>query len=62
MTLLFNFFLKANGDYHCDSIFVNFGSEIWEDAVVLNENGGIDRMDLIYSYFNGVYIIVSYLI
>ena len=47
---------QSKGDYQCKSITVTFGDEIWQDSIVLNATGGIERMDLIYSYFNGVYV------
>ena len=47
---------QSKGHYQCKSITVTFGGEIWQNSIVLNATGGIDRMDLIYSYFNGVYV------
>mmetsp|Transcript_35784 Transcript_35784/g.58311 ORF Transcript_35784/g.58311 Transcript_35784/m.58311 type:complete len:644 (-) Transcript_35784:81-2012(-) len=50
---------QRRGDYHCNSITVNFDDHIWENALVLNSTGGVEveEMDLIYSYFNGVYVL-----
>ncbi|KAL7552728.1 hypothetical protein ACHAWF_015965 [Thalassiosira exigua] len=47
---------QVDGDYNCDRITVDFGDHIWEDAHVYNVTGGVETWDLIYSYFNGVYI------
>ena len=43
------------GVFQCDSITVEFGNEIWEDAISLTPDGEIDRAVLVFSYFNGVY-------
>jgi len=48
---------QNNGDYHCKSITVHFEDYIWENALVLDSAGGEEEMDLIYSYFNGVYVL-----
>lgn len=50
-----SFVRQRKGDYYCDSITVNFGDDIWENAIALNSTGGVEEYDLIYSYFNGVY-------
>ncbi|EED89764.1 predicted protein [Thalassiosira pseudonana CCMP1335] len=51
------FTVKQNrGDYYCDSISVNLGDAIWEDAVVLMPTGEIHRKVLIFAYFNGMYV------
>lgn len=47
---------QIRGSYQCHSITVNFGDDIWENAIVLNSTGGVEEWDLIYSYFNGVYV------
>ncbi|KAL7536320.1 hypothetical protein ACHAXR_008766 [Thalassiosira sp. AJA248-18] len=47
---------QRRGDYNCKSISVQFDDAIWEDAFVLNSTGGIEEWDLLYSYFNGVYV------
>ena len=45
---------QRRGDYHCQSITVNFDAHIWEDALVFDSTGDYKgTLDLIYSYFNG---------
>jgi hypothetical protein len=47
---------QDRGDYYCGSISIYLGDHIWEDAIVYNSTGGgEERMNLIFSYFNGVY-------
>ena len=46
---------QARGDFHCDSIFVTFGDDIWEEALVTSSSGTIVTKVLLYSYFTGVY-------
>mmetsp|Transcript_15754 Transcript_15754/g.33903 ORF Transcript_15754/g.33903 Transcript_15754/m.33903 type:complete len:654 (+) Transcript_15754:159-2120(+) len=48
---------QRRGDYHCDSITVRIEDRIWQNAVVLNSTGGVEEMYLMYSYFNGVYVL-----
>ncbi|KAK1742262.1 putative EGF-like domain-containing protein-like protein [Skeletonema marinoi] len=50
---------QDSGTYYCASISVYLGDHIWEEAVVYNNNSTIigERMNLIFSYFNGEYII-----
>ena len=51
---------QSSGYYTCESITVKFSDEIWENALVLNSTTGrVDNRgyDLIYSYFNGVYVV-----
>lgn len=45
---------QARGDYQCPSVTVKFDDLMWENALVVHPN--IKRSDLIYSYFNGVYV------
>lgn len=45
---------QTRGDYHCEEIFVVFGDDIWEDALVMGSSG-IEEKVLLYSYFNGHY-------
>ena len=49
---------QSLGYYYCDAIHTNFGDEhIWQDAIVFNATGWVERLDLIYSYFSGVYVL-----
>ena len=51
---------QSSGCYTCASITVRFSDEIWENAFVLNSTTGrVDngRFYLIYSYFNGKYVV-----
>jgi len=48
---------QMSGGYHCHSITVNFEDRIWQNAVFLNSTGGVEEMDLMYSFFSGVYIL-----
>lgn len=41
---------QRQGAYRCNSVLVEFGDAVWEQANV----GGEDRL-LIYSHFNGIY-------
>ncbi len=45
---------QQSGYYHCEEIFVIFGDEIWEDALVIGSSGMEEKV-LLYSYFNGLY-------
>ncbi len=45
---------QVKGSYHCDAIFVTFGDEVWEDALVRGP-AGFESKVLLYSYFNGLY-------
>ena len=50
---------QADGAYQCTSITVTLSDDIWEsDIIYLNSTGGeeILTFDLMYSYFNGVYV------
>jgi len=40
----------VKGSYHCDAIFVTFGDEIWQDALVRGP-AGFESKVLLYSYF-----------
>ncbi|KAL7549657.1 hypothetical protein ACHAWF_012923 [Thalassiosira exigua] len=48
---------QVNSVYQCDSITVDFGDHVWEDAVVFKPDTGeyVDRV-LVFSTFNGVYV------
>eukprot|EP00581_Thalassiosira_minuscula_P019092 CAMPEP_0183727618 /NCGR_PEP_ID=MMETSP0737-20130205/25966_1 /TAXON_ID=385413 /ORGANISM="Thalassiosira miniscula, Strain CCMP1093" /LENGTH=519 /DNA_ID=CAMNT_0025959303 /DNA_START=53 /DNA_END=1609 /DNA_ORIENTATION=+ len=46
---------QHSGEFQCGSISVVFDDHIWENALV-NSPDGVEEMDLIYSYFNGVYV------
>mmetsp|Transcript_688 Transcript_688/g.1137 ORF Transcript_688/g.1137 Transcript_688/m.1137 type:complete len:644 (-) Transcript_688:26-1957(-) len=50
-------FKQSRGDFYCASVSVHLGDHIWERAVIFNDNSTIveERMNLIFSYFNGVY-------
>ncbi len=62
---LFLFFMsfisvrQNNGYYQCDEITVDFGDAVWEEPVVVFEDGTVmsDLRDftLVFSYFNGTY-------
>jgi len=48
--------------YHCSSVSITFGDEVWENAYVSNETHPSEEPDmraLVYSYFNGVYKITD---
>lgn len=48
--------------FHCQSVSVTFGDEVWENAYVTNHtNPSLEtkQRTLIYSYFNGVYKITG---
>lgn len=47
---------QDRGDYYCGSISIYLGDHIWENAIVHNSTAGEERMNLIFSYFNGVYM------
>ncbi|KAL3787981.1 hypothetical protein ACHAW5_007444, partial [Stephanodiscus triporus] len=50
---------QSRGQYTCQSITTRFGDNIWENAFVVNSTTGRfsgEKFDLIYSYFNGVYV------
>ena len=49
---------QDRGDFYCGSVSIHLGDHIWEEAVVYNNNSTIvrDRMNLIFSYFNGLYV------
>ena len=45
------------GYYQCNSITVDFGDDVWENAVVKTHSGQLeDGWTLVYSHFNGVYV------
>ncbi|KAL7537688.1 hypothetical protein ACHAXR_008009, partial [Thalassiosira sp. AJA248-18] len=46
---------QQQGLYHCKSITVTFGDDIWEHAWVKGPSGREKNMVLVYSFFNGVY-------
>mmetsp|Transcript_11949 Transcript_11949/g.25217 ORF Transcript_11949/g.25217 Transcript_11949/m.25217 type:complete len:574 (+) Transcript_11949:205-1926(+) len=46
---------QVTGRYHCDSITVAFGDDIWDDAMVVTDSGEVKSQVLLFSYFNGVY-------
>ncbi|KAL7517087.1 hypothetical protein ACHAWX_002040 [Stephanocyclus meneghinianus] len=46
---------QMSGSLHCNSVFVTFAEDIWQDAIVKTPSGEIENKVLIYSYFNGVY-------
>jgi len=47
---------QKNGDFRCNSVNLNFGDSVWENAIILDENGQPNRTaTLVYSYFNGIY-------
>mmetsp|Transcript_21224 Transcript_21224/g.42271 ORF Transcript_21224/g.42271 Transcript_21224/m.42271 type:complete len:529 (+) Transcript_21224:97-1683(+) len=46
---------QNRGYYRCNSVNVNFGDNVWENAVVLNGTNGSYQTTLVYSYFNGIY-------
>lgn len=46
---------QSKGDYQCKSITVIIKDEVWEESIVKVPGKGIEKMVLIYSYFNGVY-------
>ena len=47
---------QVRGDFYCHSVSVYLGDHIWEGAVVYNNsNISKERMNLIFSYFNGEY-------
>lgn len=48
--------------YHCNSVSVAFGGQVWETAYVMNQsdiNGPSEERTLVYSYFNGIYKITG---
>ena len=47
--------------YHCNSVSVTFGDQVWEEAYVSNRTNtsDVERRTLIYSYFNGAYEITG---
>jgi len=48
--------------YHCQSVTITFGDEVWENAYVTNHTNpsqDTKQRTLIYSYFNGVYKITD---
>lgn len=49
---------QTSGHYQCNSISVDFGDEVWEDAVVEEPPGSnmFEERVLVFSTFNGVYI------
>ena len=48
---------QHQGVYHCHSLTVQLGNDIWQDSLVFNSTTGeMTKQNLIYSYFNGVYI------
>lgn len=48
--------LQGTGALNCPSVGVTFPDDIWQDAFVVSDSGEVvQRADLIYSYFNGVY-------
>eukprot|EP00970_Alexandrium_tamarense_P018127 scaffold13320_cov215-Alexandrium_tamarense.AAC.11 len=44
---------QIKGEFHCDSLFITFGDDIWEDSIIKLPNGTISTRVLLYSYFNG---------
>jgi len=46
---------QSRGDYQCKSITVIIKDEVWEDSVVQVPGKDIEKMVLIYPYFNGHY-------
>ncbi len=47
---------QKSGDFRCNSVNVNFGDSVWENAIILDEEGQQNRTaPLVYSYFNGIY-------
>ena len=46
---------QERGDLLCDSLFVTFGDDIWEEALVKTSSGRIETQMFVYSYFNGLY-------
>ena len=48
--------------YHCNSVSVAFGDQVWETAYVTNQtdiHGPPEERTLVYSYFNGIYKITG---
>lgn len=53
---------QKNGHYHCKSVSVMFGDQVWENAFVTNwtvPSQSPQKETLVYSYFNGVYKITG---
>eukprot|EP00804_Cyclotella_cryptica_P027027 CCRYP_013672-RA/>CCRYP_013672-RA protein AED:0.17 eAED:0.19 QI:0/0.8/0.63/1/0.8/0.54/11/835/482 len=46
---------QMSGSLHCNSVFVTFPEDVWQDALVETPSGEIEHKVLMYSYFNGVY-------
>ena len=47
---------QVSGRFHPRSVSVAFGDQIWREAIVDNySTGTIEKRNLIFSYFNGVY-------
>jgi hypothetical protein len=53
---------QKDGRYHCNSVSVLFGDQVWESAYVTNwtvPSEAPQKETLVYSYFNGVYKITG---
>jgi len=46
---------QSRGDYQCKSITVIIKDEVWEESVVQVPGKDVEKMVLIYPYFNGHY-------
>ncbi|KAL7454765.1 hypothetical protein ACHAWC_008115 [Mediolabrus comicus] len=47
---------QDRGDYYCSTISAYMPEDYWVDAIVTNSTGSEEKMDLIFPYFNGVYV------
>eukprot|EP00804_Cyclotella_cryptica_P003412 CCRYP_018561-RA/>CCRYP_018561-RA protein AED:0.21 eAED:0.21 QI:122/0.81/0.75/1/0.54/0.58/12/0/862 len=53
---------QKKGHYHCESVSVMFGDQVWQNAYVTNwtdPSHAFQKETLVYSYFNGVYRITD---
>ena len=49
---------QGRGDFSCGSVSIYLGDHVWDRALVISPNStiGVEPMNLIFSYFNGVYV------
>ncbi|KAL7469751.1 hypothetical protein ACHAXS_010855 [Conticribra weissflogii] len=47
---------QQNGDFRCQSMSVEFGDNLWEEAVIILDDGTFENRLLLYSHFSGIYV------
>mmetsp|Transcript_22209 Transcript_22209/g.45394 ORF Transcript_22209/g.45394 Transcript_22209/m.45394 type:complete len:708 (+) Transcript_22209:228-2351(+) len=47
---------QQNGDFRCHSMSVQFGDNLWEESLVILDNGTYEKRLLLYSHFSGIYV------